>query len=139
VETPNADPPPASPPAKIGNDANGFPVLPPGRPGFSSNFGPGQLAHWTARQQTMATLARQLSYPIVGTGRQVIDKTGLTGKYDFTLVYAMRVPGVSATDDTPGLFIEYALEEELGLKLVEAKAAFDFVIIDRGEKVPTEN
>ncbi|HEY1760904.1 MAG TPA: TIGR03435 family protein [Bryobacteraceae bacterium] len=138
VETPNADPPPVGPPSKIENDANGFPVLPPGRPGFVFSFGPGQLSHWTARQQPMSALARSLSLPN-GAGRQVIDKTGLTGKYDFTLVYDMRVAGVPAADDASALILEDALEQQLGLKLVEAKAPFDFVIIDRGQKVPTEN
>jgi uncharacterized protein (TIGR03435 family) len=138
LATPNADPPPDGPPAKLEKDPDGFPVLPLGRPGFVSSFGPGQLSHWTARQQPMSALARSLSFPNAA-GRQVIDKTGLTGKFDFTLAYDMRVPGAPATDDTPALILEDALEQQLGLKLVNARAPFDLVIIDRGEKVPTEN
>jgi uncharacterized protein (TIGR03435 family) len=83
-------------------------------------------------------LADLLSSPNAA-GRHVIDKTGLTGKYDFTLAYEMRVPGAPALDDTPTLILEDALEKQLGLRLVNGKAPFDFVIIDRGEKVPAEN
>jgi uncharacterized protein (TIGR03435 family) len=69
----------------------------------------------------------------------VLDKTGLTGKYDFTLSYEMRVPGAPTPDDTPTVIVEDALEQQLGLKLVNAKAPFDLVIIDNGDKVPIDN
>jgi uncharacterized protein (TIGR03435 family) len=137
-ESTTADAPAAGPPAKVEHDADGFPLLPPGRRGFIASFGPGRLSHWTARQQTMTEFARSLTQPNAA-GRQVIDKTGLTGKYDFTLMYEMRFPGAPAADDAPALILEDALERQLGLKLVEAKAPFDFVIIDRGDKVPAEN
>ncbi len=71
--------------------------------------------------------------------RQVIDKTGLTGEYDFTLSYDLRGPGGHGDDDTPGPILEDALEQQLGLKLVNARTPFDFTIIDRGDKVPLEN
>jgi uncharacterized protein (TIGR03435 family) len=44
-----------------------------------------------------------------------------------------------ATDDTSAPLLEDVLEQQLGLKLVNSKAPFDFVIIDRGERLPTEN
>ena len=138
VEMAEAGPSVGDPPAK---DADGFPVLPAGRPGFMSFFGSAEtpgLSHWTARQQTMEALVRRLSLQ-PAAGRQVIDKTGLTGKYDFKLVYEMRLSGVPATDDTSAPLLEDALEQQLGLKLVNSKAPFDFVIIDRGERVPPEN
>lgn len=40
---------------------------------------------------------------------------------------------------TASLILQDALEQQLGLKLVDAKAPFDFVMIDRGDTVPTEN
>lgn len=76
----------------------------------------------------------------------VEDKTGLTGKYDFTLKFAgLMAPGGALTppsvddgsEDSPPLF--QALEEQLGLKLVEKKLLLDVVVIDRVDKVPTEN
>jgi uncharacterized protein (TIGR03435 family) len=87
----------------------------------------------------MAALARSLSRPN-GAGRQVIDKTGLTGKYDFHVAYDMHQPGATPdADDAPGMILFDAVQKQLGLKLVDAKAPFDFVIIDRGDKTPTEN
>ena len=65
-------------------------------------------------------------------GRPVVDKTGLTGKYDFTLKY---VPAShTATDETGGASIFTALEEQLGLKLEPAKAPIEVLVIDHLEK-----
>jgi uncharacterized protein (TIGR03435 family) len=84
----------------------------------------------------MSELAARLSIG-AAAGRQVIDKTGLTGKYDFKLVY--MIPNAQPNRDSAAPLLEDALEQQLGLKLVGSKSAFDFVIVDRGEKVPTEN
>lgn len=55
-------------------------------------------------------LSNQLSHP-------VIDKTGLSGKYDWTLVWD---PDPGAESTTPSLFT--AVQEQLGLKLDPQKA-----------------
>ena len=134
-----ADAPAPGPLGKQEMDKDGFPVLPPGVPGFTSRFGPGVRSHWTAQQQTMSALARSLSAR-TAADRPVIDKTGLTGKYDFHLSYDMQIPGLTpGPDDAPGMILFDAVQKQLGLKLVDAKAPFDFVIIDRGDKTPTEN
>ena len=64
---------------------------------------------------------------------RVIDKTGLTGKYDFTLRYA------PAGTDAPGPDLFGALESQLGLKLEPVKISLDVVVVDRAEKIPLEN
>lgn len=65
-------------------------------------------------------------------GRPVVDKTGLTGKYDFTLKY---VPASkAAADETGGPSIFTALEEQLGLKLEPAKEPMDVLVIDSIDK-----
>ena len=65
-------------------------------------------------------------------GRPVVDKTGLTGKYDFTVDY---VPAAkAATDESGGPSIFTALEEQLGLKLEPAKAQMDVLVIDSIEQ-----
>jgi len=73
--------------------------------------------------------------------RQVIDKTGLTGRYDITLTYAVDGPqrGAPGPDapppvnpDTPSIFT--ALQEQLGLKLEPARAPVDVLVVDRAEK-----
>jgi uncharacterized protein (TIGR03435 family) len=73
-------------------------------------------------------LARELDRPVV-------DKTGLTGSYDFTLRFA---PATTATSDSQDPSIFTAVQEQLGLKLEPSKAPLDVLIIDDLEK-PTEN
>jgi uncharacterized protein (TIGR03435 family) len=70
--------------------------------------------------------------------RDIVDRTGLTGKYDFTLQFARdNSPGASAgTETPPPLFT--ALEEQLGLKLVPARGPLQYLILDHVER-PTEN
>jgi uncharacterized protein (TIGR03435 family) len=61
--------------------------------------------------------------------RLVVDRTGLTGTYDFTLRYAIEPkPG----SDLPSLFT--ALQEQLGLKLVPDRAPVPVLVIDRIER-----
>ena len=67
-------------------------------------------------------------------GQPVVDKTGLTGTYDFTLSYA---PANDANSSLPDFFT--ALQEQLGLKLQPEKIPVDFLVIDRVDKVPTKN
>jgi uncharacterized protein (TIGR03435 family) len=103
--------------------------------------------------------------------RAVVDKTGLSGNYDFTLEFApdMRgfgpmppgpggppggpgaAPGPSPGGpsgptasgpggaDESGPDILTAVREQLGLKLESKKMPVDMLIIDRADKVPTEN
>jgi uncharacterized protein (TIGR03435 family) len=60
-------------------------------------------------------------------GRPVLDRTGLTGLYAFSLQFS-RKDG----DDRPIVFL--ALQEQLGLKLEAAKAPLDVVVIDHVER-----
>jgi uncharacterized protein (TIGR03435 family) len=66
-------------------------------------------------------------------GRVIVDKTGLTGRYDFTLRYTLQL---RPNDDTPSIFT--AVDEQLGLKLVPDTAPLDVVVVDRIER-PTED
>ncbi|HEY2017292.1 MAG TPA: TIGR03435 family protein [Bryobacteraceae bacterium] len=79
----------------------------------------------------------------------VVDETGLKGKYDVTIDAAKYIPdiaaargdgggGVAAPID-PVSIIMTGIQEELGLKLESRKVPLDLVIVDRAEKVPTEN
>jgi uncharacterized protein (TIGR03435 family) len=61
-------------------------------------------------------------------GRTVVDKTGLTGKYDFTLEYVPAAKAAADTSGGPSIFT--ALEEQLGLKLEPAKAQMDVLVVD---------
>jgi uncharacterized protein (TIGR03435 family) len=76
--------------------------------------------------------------PEIG-GRLVVDKTGLKGKYDFSLKWTPDIGAGAeqpAADTGPSLFT--ALQEELGLKLQSTKAPVDVLAIDHVE-LPSEN
>jgi uncharacterized protein (TIGR03435 family) len=65
--------------------------------------------------------------------RVVIDKTGLTDKYDIKLEWA---PETADDSGEPSLFT--ALQEQLGLKLESTKGPVEIIVIDSIEK-PTDN
>jgi len=67
--------------------------------------------------------------------RPVLDGTGLTGVYDFTLAWT---PDFAQPSDPsfPPLFA--AVQEQLGLKLEAVKAPVEMLVIDRAEKPPFE-
>lgn len=96
-----------------------------------------------SRGGNTAFLAHALSGIV---GRSVVDKTGLTGKYDFSLNWtpdqSMREveggPQGEAPPDAVGPSIFTALQEQLGLKLESQKGAVDVIVIDRIDP-PTEN
>jgi uncharacterized protein (TIGR03435 family) len=68
--------------------------------------------------------------------RNVIDRTGLNGEYDFNLHW---VPDDADPNSGPdGLSIFSAVQEQLGLKLESDKAPVDAIIIDHIEK-PSPN
>jgi len=83
-------------------------------------------------------------------GRPVIDRTGLTGLYDFSLKYAYEgrnagplgflgasglPPGNSPpTIDPDAPSLSVALQEQLGLKLESARGQVEVAVIDRLEK-----
>ncbi len=72
-------------------------------------------------------------------GRPVIDKTGIEGRYDVLLdfdTYSAMGRTPPADYDKPSL--EKALEEQLGLRMVPAKAAFPVYVVESISR-PTEN
>ena len=128
----------------VGDD--GFPLLPPG-----VNFLQvlkNRRNRVSARMMPMSALAGNLERD---TNHPVLDKTGLTGKYDVKLDYSIAglegqrwVARIQAgldkdvpDDGGPDLFA--ALQQQLGLKLEDRKAPFEVMVIDHIEKTPTEN
>jgi bla regulator protein blaR1 len=82
-------------------------------------------------------------------GRIVVDKTGLTGTYEFNLTWTpdnmpQRPPGAPEPllngnpIDTNGPSIFTAVQEQLGLKLDSQRGPVSVLVIDRAEH-PTEN
>lgn len=65
--------------------------------------------------------------------RDVVDRTGLAGNYDFELKYtSARVGGALPSGDMPPTLFT-ALQEQLGLKLEGTRAPVEFIVIDRAE------
>jgi uncharacterized protein (TIGR03435 family) len=81
-------------------------------------------------------------------GQTVIDKTGLTGSYDFTLTVVHWRAGMGGAGfggspglpeaDASGPSIFTAIQEQLGLKLESTKGPVEVIVIDHVEK-PSEN
>ncbi len=78
----------------------------------------------------------------------VVNRTGLTGKYDFSLKFTPDAsqlaslgpvpPGVASTDPDAPPDIFTAFQQQLGLKLESTKTAVDVMVIEKIEK-PSEN
>jgi uncharacterized protein (TIGR03435 family) len=109
--------------------------------------GPGRFmvnrGKMTAQGSSMTFLSTMLSRQL---GRTVVDKTGLTGSYDYTLTYTPEDmsaggghdAGTSSAPADTGPSIFTALQEQLGLKLESQKAPVDVIVIDQVDK-PAEN
>jgi uncharacterized protein (TIGR03435 family) len=83
---------------------------------------------------TMAELAQHLTSP---SGRQVVDHTGLDGRWEFVLHYSREERDPNAPLGIyPSIFT--VLQSELGLKLVPFVGKNRLLVIDHIER-PTEN
>jgi uncharacterized protein (TIGR03435 family) len=86
----------------------------------------------------------------------IVDKTGLTGNFDFVLEFPPNeppsqasgavspegtpVPNTAPVDPTP-LWVTFpdAVEKQLGLRMEHRKEKADVLAVDRFDKVPSEN
>jgi bla regulator protein blaR1 len=105
-------------------------------------LGTGFLA---GNQTDVPFLAQTLSQMV---GRPILDRTGLSGKYDFELTWTPdqssatnAVGGVApplavADSDRPNIFT--ALQEQLGLKLDPSRAPVTVIVVDHIE-TPSAN
>jgi uncharacterized protein (TIGR03435 family) len=110
---------------------DGFPEAAPGLSGLwiSANRARGQ---WLSAP--IEKLATALAYHL---GKPVVDATGLNGKYDLRL-YWVPDPDFAPHPGGPALFA--ALQDQLGLKLeAKKKIPIPVVVVDRAEKLPTDN
>jgi uncharacterized protein (TIGR03435 family) len=127
--TPTTHEPPPDPNAKPGD---------PPKHGGRITMGPD---FFTGQDLAVGSVASELGYIVQ---RTVIDKTGLTGKYDMSLKWTPEEKAMAAgsdssdagTDAAPSIFT--AVQEQLGLKLVSSKGPVETLVIDHAE-MPTEN
>jgi len=113
-----------------------------------SGYGFGPLGSMKVMNMTMAAFCSVMQRVVLD--KPMVDQTGLTDRYDFTLKWTpdesqfiqMRGAGYSVPaggDDPnapPGLYT--AIQEQLGLKLEATKALTDVIVVDRAER-PSAN
>jgi uncharacterized protein (TIGR03435 family) len=120
---------------KSEGDPNGLPGL----------FFRGKLGDLGVRNANMADFTGMMQEAVLD--RPVLDQTGLTGRYDFTLIWtpddsqfagmgAKIPPPADGANAPPNLYT--AIQEQIGLKLEATKAPADVMVIDHVEK-PSEN
>ena len=109
-------------------------------------MGPGRIE---SEGTTTNMLAHLLSQQL---GKTVVDKTGLTARYDYTLQWTpddapppgapgagpAGAPAEANAPDTVGPSLFTAVEEQLGLKLESSKGMVDVIVIDHME-APSAN
>lgn len=127
---PHAEGPPCEPP-----DAQAFPPI------------CGQLTASNTSNHAVLTGERDATLKEFATfvsslgrlGRPVVDQTGLSGTYDFTLECTPQPRGTPPPDpDAQGITLQEALQEQLGLKLKPTTAPMDTLVVDHVER-PSEN
>jgi uncharacterized protein (TIGR03435 family) len=101
-------------------------------------------ARLPGRDATLGELASVMQRALLD--RPVVDRTGLTGRYDFDLEFtpdesqfggALGKPGEPSDNDAPpGLFT--AIQQQLGLRLEATKGPVDLLVIDHVER-PSAN
>ncbi len=92
------------------------------------------------RKVTVELIAGFLKNPFTGVDRQVIDRTGLSGTFDFSLEWSPErdITGTPGQAPAAGPSFLEALQKQLGFRLVATTAPADVLVIDHIER-PDEN
>jgi len=108
------------------------------------------IRNWTCRNKTMANLAAEIG----GIARQyidhpVVDLTGLTGSYDFTVSYTGKAmvrsaqqrteDGAATADPSGALTLFEAIDKQLGLRLELGKHPMPVIVIEHVDAAPAAN
>lgn len=141
-------PPAQAPAGRTRVDKNGFPELDgPGMIHLINKTPHGPIAHTVAKAQPTSQLAIMLGNQL---RQPVIDRTGLTGKYDFTLEFTPDMKGIPILPQPPEAAfpgsvsaprsnLPTAIQQQLGLRLVANSATLDVIVVDYANKTPAEN
>lgn len=145
----------------LGPNAAAESALPPG-PQMLTSLGRG-MVRVQVQQKAIADLVKEMGRLITDSmggdpgdfstpKPRVVDKTGLTGIYDFKLEFSCegcaglsanlpvgaRSPEAADPAALPNIF--GALEKQLGLKLVKIKEIpLEIIVVDHADKIPTAN
>ena len=120
-------------------------VVAPGGPKMRRVEGPPRGAVMTGSITAQSLPIAQIAAGMGDLGGPVRDMTGLSGNYEFNLTWTPEDKLLAGADDTstapgdrpPSIFT--ALQEQLGLRLEPRKFPIQTVVVDRVERVPTEN
>jgi uncharacterized protein (TIGR03435 family) len=99
-----------------------------------SSMKPGGFG-FSAEQTSMPQLAEYLAIPM---RRPVLDRTGLTERYDFAVDLTPYATGSTQPQDMAGMVLT-AVQDQLGLKLEPQKGPLAFLVVDHAVRVPTGN
>ena len=118
--------------ATIGQD--GFPVFPNGINGL---IGVNGHKKWRSSNVTIADIVWVLKRDL---NAEVVDATGLDGKYDIDIYWQQRpIEVFHSAPPFQGPDIERMLQDRLGLKLRSKKGMVNTFVIDRMDRGPVEN
>ncbi len=111
--------------------ANNGAKLTPTKAPDAKPFRENSLNGTVAKSMPIGEFADFLSGPL---DIPVVDQTGLTGKYDFTIDFTPYLPdptkNMDGTKPDTTAILKAALNDELGLKMAGGKAPVDVLVID---------
>jgi uncharacterized protein (TIGR03435 family) len=106
------------------------PGLPEPNPASPCNSGFSRSGHVAARAVEFSTLVTQISG---WADRLVVDRTGLSGRFDWDLQWTQAALSTAATD-SPGVSLATAIQEQLGLKFESRREPTDVLVVARVER-----
>jgi bla regulator protein BlaR1 len=109
---------------------------------YAMQMKPGGVQRLGSRNTTIDRLASSIS-SFARLGRTVVDKTGLTGRFDFTIEWTPdpdvpAPPDKDTHSDPPGTTFLEALREQFGMKLESTRGRIQTLVVDKAE-IPSEN
>lgn len=135
--------------AMVEAKSGGFKLKPAegGEPVCAPSIGTDNVYHRECRNMSMEGLAEQLPNfaPRFFEGRPVVDATGLTGAWDFRIDWTPLRGGLAGLGAGPdqefdtGTTIFATMQRNLGIKLEQREQPMPVIVIERVDRVPTEN
>jgi uncharacterized protein (TIGR03435 family) len=120
-----------TPPAPSSKFSLQLPPIPCGSIGPIPASAPGR-GRIVGRDVTIGRIAGFLTNPFTGMDRPIVDRTGLTGTFNFILEWSLAPDSAQPLgpqpDDTGPTFFE-ALQEQLGLKLKSTTGPVDVLVL----------
>ena len=135
--------PPTDSTSASANDKADWRKLKPGKPGFLGSYsvsGGMRLVRQQFQLDTFASIAPLLETSMTQLDQlPIVDHTGLTGNYTFSLEYSEDLPGVTPDGPplAPNLFD--VLRSQIGVELIKRKLPFSVVVVDAVNRTPTDN